>query len=433
MKLNSTKLLVTHLGHINIRNLDFTSSSYMINLKEMSLFSVDEADNGQKSYYERLLGEPKSGLNKLIDNTSVCLMVNSSRDSFELDGFVENSCQMHLSKSKYEQLIQSLSENLIYDEASEGLRKTSESLSVGEFCESMPNSSEHTAHSIASQSTLFSAVFHNLKSEIKATQLNLNIKFCIAHLLVRLFADFDNDESNEAGSSEKEIACLEFNDYHMSITKCEPLLTYVDMHLKSIYLSDKLTAATGNANDNDLLVSVNNPAASPYELHSSGAPKSRYVSQSLPATSCVMSPVRHANYHASTSYTKLFDISEFYESLNTGLSSSLPSRALNPLDNECNSSPATPPPSRFASRFHLNSTRSESLNNLSGADANTDAEPLFVSIKLVIVDERHHHFASTYQSIRKFIKIKLSNLQLRVNPETWIMLLDLLGKGSNAY
>lgn len=56
-----------------------------------------------------------------------------------------------------------------------------------------------------------------------------------------------------------------------------------------------------------------------------------------------------------------------------------------------------------------------------------------VSIKLIFIDKNHPKFDTKYFHINRYYKIKFSDLQLNVNPETWIILLDMLGLGSKIY
>jgi hypothetical protein len=57
----------------------------------------------------------------------------------------------------------------------------------------------------------------------------------------------------------------------------------------------------------------------------------------------------------------------------------------------------------------------------------SEANPL-VKINVIMVDEKHAAFASKYKNISRFLNIKFSSLKLNVIPETWILLLDLLGR-----
>lgn len=56
-----------------------------------------------------------------------------------------------------------------------------------------------------------------------------------------------------------------------------------------------------------------------------------------------------------------------------------------------------------------------------------------VRINVLLVDQKHPEFESKYKKTNRFLNIKFSSLKLNVNPETWIILLDLLGLGSKVY
>lgn len=56
-----------------------------------------------------------------------------------------------------------------------------------------------------------------------------------------------------------------------------------------------------------------------------------------------------------------------------------------------------------------------------------------VKIDLHMVDDSHPDFNGRYNGIHRHLNIKFSRLKLNLNPETWIILLDLLGLGSKVY
>jgi hypothetical protein len=122
--------------------------------------------------------------------------------------------------------------------------------------------------------------------------------------------------------------------------------------------------------------------------------------------------------------------------------------------------PCTPPPSptqeKKSSLFFAAPQRSESTSNLASTPTNDDvttetiekavrdrgrvasqpqeckvcakeANPL-VTINILLVDESHPNLSSEYNQMQKYIDIRFSRLKLNVNPETWILLLDLLGE-----
>lgn len=51
-----------------------------------------------------------------------------------------------------------------------------------------------------------------------------------------------------------------------------------------------------------------------------------------------------------------------------------------------------------------------------------------VSIQLIFIDKNHPKIKSKFDGFNKFFKVKFSDLQLNVNPETWIIVLDMLGR-----
>lgn len=57
----------------------------------------------------------------------------------------------------------------------------------------------------------------------------------------------------------------------------------------------------------------------------------------------------------------------------------------------------------------------------------SNQEEFLVKINLIIFDKSHPDFTGVYKNLHKYIDIEFAKLKINVNPESWIILLDLLG------
>lgn len=55
-------------------------------------------------------------------------------------------------------------------------------------------------------------------------------------------------------------------------------------------------------------------------------------------------------------------------------------------------------------------------------------EEFLVKINVIIFDKSHPGYSSVHKNLHKYLDIEFSKLKINVNPESWIILLDLLGK-----
>ena len=440
MKLNSTKLFIAHLGHIHVNNNLKNFTNFLINLQKTSLSTIDLRtelnDNNNKTSLFKIYSNPKVYL-KLINDTDISIDLNTAEsDLLAVTIKLENETVIKMCKLQFEQLLQTL-DNIFYDENSSYSHN-------GEITDSSNNNSSANSSSQTTESVFYS-VFSNINTELDT---NIEVKFSIKKLFIEFLADIIDEKSTLKNSEQKQIAELCFDNFELELKKSEQYLTYVDVKLKSLYLIDKLTT-TKNENCQYLLLTVDDHKSTNSSSNASGriqingrvnkTKKIDYVSQSLPSNAKYMkklSGVAQPIPMTSPKSTTCKKLEDFYSELDGSFSSSLPhnrtSAELSSSKKESEKCPTTPPPSPFINKFYF--SKYESHSNLKEVEniVNEDNQ-LVVSIKLVLVDSRHKYFEKQYLSMNKFIKIKFSNLQLNVNPETWIFILDILGIGSKVY
>ena len=439
MKLNSTKLFIAHLGHIHVHNNLRSFSNFLINLQKTSLFTIDLrteiTDMSKKTSLFQIYSKPKVYL-KLVNDTNISINIDTAvADLLAVNIKLENESVIKICKLQFEQLLQTL-DNIFYDENQTQPSELDESIKSSSTTQTATPESSHNA---------FYSVFSNINSELDT---NIEIKFAINKLYIEFLADIIDDNSMIKNNEHKQIAELCFDNFELDIKKSEQYLTYVDVRLKSLYLIDKLNTSDGCKY---LLLTVDDDHKDK-KVKGIGIPrggdkrnKTSYVSHSLPVGSISMQklPKLTGVFGPTSKSTITFNkLEDYYSELDGSFSSSLPQNRSYHMESGTNKEdyPTTPPPSPFVNKFHF--SKYESLENLKEKQIENktivnkndeDERRLLVSIKLVLVDSRHKHFEKQYLSMNKFIKIKFSNLQLNVNPETWIFILDLLGIGSKVY
>lgn len=326
-------------------------------------------------------------------------------------------------------------------------------------------------------SSSFKTLYSNFseKNEDLKSDLSLNVKFKIEKLSINFLADVERPS--------QDIAELCFNEYELSILRHEKHVKFFDMTLKSLTLSDKLKVSPNSSkmksnekfedNTNYLLKSSTSYRGANLKHTCRRRKKnSEYLSRSTPNINFTRHKrFRYETYHQTKSKTsyKLNDFDQYND-----LSTSLPpemasvsykttrrvSRVSENYDSRENSGcPSTPPPS--PTKKMLNPLfllkKSESMSKLSDSDetGSTDESDFvnlkiknrkkincqacelqnspMVSIKLIFIDKNHPKIKTKFSDFNRFYKVKFADLQLNVNPETWIILLDMLGLGAKIY
>jgi len=405
---------------------------------------------------------PKFDQNSVIDKKSqACNKVNINGGYLRVISNI-NTCQIILSKNQLEQFIKTL-DNIVYDENKYSLRSVSmvnltDETNLAE--ESSPSSSGKTSPNFASSSfrALYSK-FSEKNDESSTTDLKINVKFKIEKLTINFQADVEQPC--------QDVAELCFNEYALSILKHEKHVKFFDMTLKSLTLIDKLKAPqTTTENDDNfkyLLKSsvVHQKSSSLPHTCNSGRSKqknSEYLSRSAPNINFIglkkKQRFRYDTYSHKKNSVTHFLMSDYDQTV-TDLSTSLPaeqprvsyrsqrriSRVSENIDSECPTPPPSPKKTSAVNPLFseasssttsdeegtLNSNKKMSKSGHQCLACKVQASPM-VSIKLIFIDTNHPKINVKFNGFNRFYKIKFADLQLNVNPETWIILLDMLGK-----
>ena len=323
-----------------------------------------------------------------------------------------NTCKITLSKVQLEQLIKTL-DNIVYEASS-------------------------TSDSRPDYFTPVAQIQSNANMEI-------NTEFKIEKLNIEFLADLEQPC--------QEFAELCFNEYELSIVKREKYVKMVNMSLKSVYLIDKLNSRKDlfGFEESDYLLRSYSDAGFKHSCSKSKIGVKYTSTPSLKLNSSLGSS--DAKNFRSQTINDFAELTEYYDETGA-LSTSLPSERMIFVEkmaneykelNGAHNCPSTPPPSPTSQRRRKKQsynhsphiTKSESMSNLLNdvqANQNTNCpaclaqnSPL-VNITINFVDKNHPDFDTFYSGYNKFMKIRFSDLKLNFNPETWIILLDLLGK-----
>ncbi len=372
-----------------------------------------------------------------------------------------STCQIILSKNQLEQFIKTL-DNVVYDEAKSSLRSMSTFNLVDEanleHDDSSPRANQASPTFASSSFKTLYSKFSEKSDDLSTNDLNINVKFKIEKLTINFQADVERPC--------QDVAELCFNEYALSIIKHEKHVKFFDMTLKSLTLLDKLktpqAAAIDNMDDNFnyLLRSSVAQQRGPTLPHTcnSKKKKSEYLSRSAPNINFIgrkkKQRFRFDTYsHKKSSVTQYFKAE--YDQTPSDLSTSLPpepprvayrsQRRVSRVSENINSECPTPPPSpkknliinplfgEVSGSVASDGERSDnsgkkSLKSDGGCRAcKAQASPM-VSIKLIFIDSNHPKIKVKFNGFNRFYKIKFADLQLNVNPETWIILLDMLGR-----
>jgi vacuolar protein sorting-associated protein 13D len=400
-----------------------------------------------------------------------------------------NVCKIMLSKTQLEQVIKTL-DNIVYDDCELNLvnksKKNSESFnqltsnnmmvfSPSKTILSKQTEQDHGDGGCSTPSTerLYASSFKTLynkfseQNEDLKSDLNIDVRFKIDKLQINFLADVEHPS--------QDIAELCFNEYELTIVKHEKYVKFINMTLKSLCLIDKLKKSNENLIEDKsvfLLKSFSSLNNSQIKHTCNKSKNNEYISSSLPnissGSSYFKSYLNSSDYNNKNKPLNNFvEIAKFYEKLSGTLSTSLPSEIPKfSIKNEktvnINQNPSTPPPSPSKLKREKNFPliKSESMSNLNKefndsfnqndssfteqtkeSKKNNNKKCLgcihqnmpLASIRLIFIDKKHPKFETKYLSVNRFYKIKFSDLQLNVNPETWIILLDMLGLGAKIY
>ncbi|RNA32522.1 vacuolar sorting-associated 13D isoform X1, partial [Brachionus plicatilis] len=418
----TSQYFVAHLGKITIENdiKDHSLTKFSIRLSDMTVFSMfldrQEIQNLFKLFYNPVKRE------NLMDKTSIGLSLSyehKQENALLVIQSVIDNCSITLSKLGLEQLVK-ISDSLVYDDKTDEIRCESKSRPI-DIKNNFKDSSkfEKNGNCVDKSESLndYEKIFHSISDdqdlEIDGEE-SLSIQTDVSFKIERLQMDFlaDVEKANQ------HIAELCFKEFELNISKHYQNLTYVSMTLKSMHLIDKLIKSDDKAY---LLWSGTSSKLRPDVFNKQLIEN---LSFSAPSLGKNMNFIKY--YRRSKKIKKndeflknIFEMNKFYQCE----SISLPTELAKPkIQIEKSENFQSKP---FGIRM------SESASNISSiTEENTN--PL-VKINLIIIDEKNPNFSEKYQKINRFIDIKFSRLKLIVNPETWILVLDVLGLGAKSY
>ena len=453
--LNSSKLLWAKLKSINFSNKnDAELDNFMLNFIELNLYSIES--NKEKSLNGfRFNYDHSSGL-KIIDGADGEITFEYSTDFYarkNLTDFknetlhksslyfiinITNTAKVSMSKPQLDQILETI-DNLV-----------------------MPASNKNK--------------LEEKTCKPKEAETSVETLFKINKLEFGFLADIENPN--------QEIALAHFEEFEIWVFKNEKELTSVDISIKSLNVIDKLVkqaeAKVVESIDESYFkkspqVLLNIPYLK-HECSSSNKLTKNYKTKLFCKTRSKSEP----NLKPFNKESRLVDTLliyqknnlQFYE-MNLQKSFSIPdeiSQAFNETkmqrkrmrkrsrkistknfaeaessnDDEEEDCPLTPPPSPSKVFSNPLLTKSEtrifesistdSLEDNGKGNQNRKCQfcssqiNSYIKIKLLIVDRKHPDFASKYKSINRHIMADFINFNINLNPETWIILLDFLGK-----
>lgn len=249
-----------------------------------------------------------------------------------------------------------------------------------------------------------------LVDDEEISSIQTDVSFKIEKLQIDFLADVETPS--------QQIAELCFKEYELKISKYYQNLTNISMSLKSMHLIDKLNKTDDKAY---LLWSGTSSKQRPDILSKQMVDN---LSFSAPSLGKNMNFIQY--YRKSKKIKKpdeilknILEMNKFYQCESISLPNELgkPKIALEKKEN-------------FNQKNDI-IRKSESTSNIF-LTSEEILNPL-VKIDLIIIDEKNPNFTRKYHKINRFIDIKFSRLKLIVNPEAWILVLDLLGLGAKSY
>lgn len=245
----------------------------------------------------------------------------------------------------------------------------------------------------------------------EVSSIQTDISFKIEKLQIDFLADVEIPG--------QQIAELCFKEYELQIRKFYQNLTNVSMTLKSMHLIDKLNKTDDKAY---LLWSGTSSKLRPDILSKQIIDNLSFSAPSLGKNMNFIQYYRKSKKIKKTDeiLKNILELNKFYQCESISLPTELSKPKITLKNKENFQQKKTDMIKKSESTSNIFSTNEEILNPL-------------VKIDLVIVDEKNPNFAKKYQKINRFVDINFSRLKLIVNPETWILVLDLLGLGAKSY
>ena len=489
MNINSTRFLVAHLGDLKISNSKSNQlqTNFKIGLTDMCLFSIDLnketiVNNSPKSKF-KLYFKPNFS-EKIVYNTNaeinleyILEFLNNKKLDFTERKFTEtknlslrqqtclrilfsvkNACKISISKPQLEQISTTL-DNLIYKPIqADKLEVTNEEKNI---------------------------IYDMCKEEKANVHLNLEIFFKLKEFEVSFLADVEKENQEFAL-----LLISQFNlymcKYENALTYIDVSLDDINLFDKLAKTKSQNEEGPNLGETARLLVSI--PSRSKTKTSEKIFCKSKSKSESnlrqIRAENIFSNFLfkkkleYYDNLEKSLSISVPDEISSYFSKHDYNFTNSGSNNNNNSTTSDANKSPAvqkkraprkkkisinihgeaseesdcpqTPPPSPtqtfFKSSFltkseskifeqfsdssdeqiHMDTSYSKT-ETLDASIIDSSSDNTSNRINLILINEMHPEFVSKFKSVHRHVLINLSDLQININPETWIFFLDFLG------
>ncbi|XP_030623060.1 vacuolar protein sorting-associated protein 13D [Chanos chanos] len=450
------ELLVGHLGSITIQNFagqDSEGEKLQVEVKDIRLYSLNtshlvprkatrsDSSPSQAPFYSGSVSQDEPQFTRhdffeslsrgkafhILKDTSIQLTIEkvptdentqfnflSSDETYHSSGLLRvegkfvNAVQVCLCKPVYEQVLQTL-DNLSLTEVQRATPSQPPTPPPPTPSSTKPHRfPDPTGGLFARDPPLNSLSYSSLSSSLSSPHplqhhsaplqlqpfTQVKATFRVTELQVQLSGDLTQGCQG--------LVSLRFQDLEGEFTKDHPHSLSVQIALRSLLMED-LLEQNPDSKYKHLMVSRGAPKPSTF------SPK-EYLSQSCPCPSNAIYPEMPRSLPAQMEEAQ--NVFQFYQRHpSTPSASSRKSKK----DPEC---PSTPPPSPS--------------RNTPSPRPRPDFDDSLVHINVLLVDKHHPEFKTRYGSIGRSVDVDFNCLDILVTLQTWVVILDFFGIGSNA-
>ncbi|WAR08719.1 VP13D-like protein [Mya arenaria] len=242
-----------------------------------------------------------------------------------------------------------------------------------------------------------SKVSANSVSQGKLPFISKKLRFEVPLFNVEMRANLSDGEQG--------VVDIRLNRFLLDLTKDNPATTNVELSLKSIVMEDLLEAKDS---PHRIIVMSKGPQREdprhmkPHEFLSHSCPDNAIITPEP-----VMPGSLPSSFHSHLTHMNKPIMSR-------PLAGAFVSQRFN-LDSDNKKNPRTPPP-----LVHM----------LRWASDDSLVDEHLVHISLVLVDVASPEFKEKYNEIKRFVDVDFSCLEVKINLQTWVVLLDFLGLGA---
>ncbi|CAB3365707.1 Hypothetical predicted protein [Cloeon dipterum] len=328
----------------------------------------------------RSVMKPTESLPSLLMDQSMDFLDVDSEDTFQVRGMVVQDLKLSLSRSQYEQLLDSLNQLTVTETDP---TKAQEKSSADSFLLLDPTLKSRFINSQPACTPM------DLKTN--RNKVIVRVFFELPALSVTLRGHYRGDE--------RDMVDISFHDFRVHYLKTDPFETTIKMSLKALLVEDLLQPK--ESPHRMLVVSQFVPQEEAPEPRKT----SMHVSRSCPDLNSTPLDMLGAT---KGSLPDLLETSILYGAGPKGA----PPNASNITEQRC---PCTPPPSPR-----------RNVSSPFGAVAMKDN---LVHVDVQIIDPKCPEFFTKHKSVQRYLDINFNCLDLVVNIESWVVILDFFGLG----